>query len=276
MAAMEMNREKKLCASCQTKAELFCTKCKVTPYCSIDCQKKSWSRHKTVCKLNEATPSTDSVTNIQDNEDFDVLYPYILINGSASTKENLSDTLNRITGLHGFDPDSNFLDWKGYEKSIVIGYSNEDQYVYRGYWDVNSSKRSDLLENNLATQLLMFPDCHGSFVIYKTENVLEDNDKVIDAENINDKDSIDTDQLQNLNENDMNNLEVIPKNSSSNKELDVISVKNILLTRREIWEIIEYRYLCSVEGVVTDRIHRVNMQRKEGLETLNRTNFTVI
>lgn len=133
--------------------------------------------------------------------------------------------------------------WVGYENSTIIGYSNEDRYIYRGYWDKNHTTREDLIENNLATQFLMVQNCRGSFVIYKSEN-----------------------QTSNSFEDETEN------NSVDHSEI----LTNVKLTRREIWEIIEYRFICSMEGVVTDRIHRTNMQRKEGLKKIKQTNFTVI
>ena len=39
---------------------------------------------------------------------------------------------------------------------------------------------------------------------------------------------------------------------------------------------LEYRFLCSKMNVVSDRIHRINMQRKEGLIALKETKFTNI
>ena len=100
MSEVELNRENKLCASCQLPSTLFCSRCRVTPYCSSQCQKSSWSRHKKACKLNNPTPTADCVTAIVENEDFDRLYSYIIISGAnKEAKNTLSDTIGRLTGM---------------------------------------------------------------------------------------------------------------------------------------------------------------------------------
>lgn len=99
MAEVELNRETKLCSLCQMPAALFCSKCRVTPYCTADCQKSSWPKHKIVCKLNCKTPLISSVTKVVDNEDFDQQYPFIIINGADKTTANtLAMTIDRIAG----------------------------------------------------------------------------------------------------------------------------------------------------------------------------------
>lgn len=99
MAEVELNRDNKLCASCQLPCGLFCTRCRVTPYCSVECQKDSWPMHKKACKLNNPTPSADSVAVIEGFEDFDRLYSYIIISGANKGAENtLLDTIARLKG----------------------------------------------------------------------------------------------------------------------------------------------------------------------------------
>jgi hypothetical protein len=93
----------------------------------------------------------------------------------------------------------------------------------------------------------MVQNCRGSFVIYKCENQTGDDDS-----------NCGEDKSENES---FNNTEILT---------------NVKLTRREIWEIIEYRFICSMEGIVTDRIHRTNMQRKEGLKKMKQTDYTVI
>ena len=99
MAEVELNRENKLCSLCQMPAGLFCSKCRVTPYCTIDCQKSSWQKHKAVCKLNGKTPLISSVTKVMNVDDFDQQYPFIVINGADKTTKNTLDlTVGRIVG----------------------------------------------------------------------------------------------------------------------------------------------------------------------------------
>ena len=99
MAEIELNRDNKLCSKCQAPSLLFCSKCRITPYCSMDCQKGSWKRHKTVCRLNAVTPSTSNVAKIENEEDFDMDYSYILIKCADSKASNtLADTVARLSG----------------------------------------------------------------------------------------------------------------------------------------------------------------------------------
>lgn len=99
MAEIESNRDYKLCAKCHAPSLLFCSKCRITPYCSMDCQKGSWKRHRTVCKLNAVTPSTKSVSKIEDVPDFDVDYSYVLIRcPEREATKTLSNTLARLNG----------------------------------------------------------------------------------------------------------------------------------------------------------------------------------
>jgi hypothetical protein len=39
------------CGSCQSRGLMKCGRCKITYYCSKECQKKHWSQHKKVCHL---------------------------------------------------------------------------------------------------------------------------------------------------------------------------------------------------------------------------------
>ena len=141
------------------------------------------------------------------------------------------------------------------------------------------------IENNLVIQLLMIPNCFGDYIIYKTKNIVDEDVKHCEiAESstsstsqltVSTSPSIPSDVTNKTGETELNSiiqLEVLNKT----EKLDETKNKEHKITRREIWEMIEYRYLCSLEGVVTDRIHRINMQRKEGLLTLKETKFTDI
>lgn len=43
------------CEICNKPADKFCSKCKVAYYCSIECQKGDWKRHKKICSFRGAT-----------------------------------------------------------------------------------------------------------------------------------------------------------------------------------------------------------------------------
>ena len=44
------DKQKATCLVCDEKATLRCTACKVTKYCSRDCQRSDWPAHKRACK----------------------------------------------------------------------------------------------------------------------------------------------------------------------------------------------------------------------------------
>ena len=48
-AAEQAEHEAKLCAVCGRKAEERCGSCFCVVYCEIDCQKKHWATHKSIC-----------------------------------------------------------------------------------------------------------------------------------------------------------------------------------------------------------------------------------
>lgn len=92
----------------------------------------------------------------------------------------------------------------------------------------------------------MKQNCRGSFVVYKMDSV--------DSALRNDADA----------------------DAEDSSEAESKGIKLIPLSRREVWEIIDYRYQCSSSGVVSDRIHRTNMQRTEALLALKKTGFTCV
>lgn len=165
-------------------------------------------------------------------------------------------------GLNEFELNQNDFMWDGVEDNIVHGFSHEDRFVYRFLsCKEPGTNRTDTMENNLANQFLMIPNSCGSFVIYKCETQTSSPTPTADSLNL----------LENNNSQDNEN-----QNTFLNRKNCPTNIKYPTLSRREIWEITEYRHFCSFDGVVSDRIHRTNMQRKEGLMTLKKTNFTMI
>ena len=150
-----------------------------------------------------------------------------------------------------------------------------------GFVDIS---HNDKIENNLITQLLMIPNCFGDYIVYKTKTVL-DQDIVpcpisrtstsSSQSAISESHSIPSDETNETEKIEFNSTIKSKFINLTEKLKETINNKS-KITRREIWEMIEYRYLCSLEGVVTDRIHRINMQRKEGLLALKETKFTDI
>ena len=159
-----------------------------------------------------------------------------------------------MSGIDDFNPSDNEFKWESFEENIVQGFSHEDRSVYRVYCSKqNTQTRTDDIENNLATQFLMKENCRGSFVVYKSTSC-----DVVSKNDVNDSNELEACSQR---------VATSTKNSKSTK---------LFLSRREIWEITEYRHKCSCEGVVSDRIHRTNMQRKEGLIALKKTDFTYL
>jgi hypothetical protein len=150
-----------------------------------------------------------------------------------------------MSGVNDFNPLDNGFKWANFEDSIVPGFSLEDRSIFRVYYcEQFTQTRTDDTENNLANQLIMKQNCRGSFVVYKMDSV--------DSALRNDTDAEDS------------------------SEAESKGIKLIPLSRREIWEIIDYRYQCSSSGVVSDRIHRTNMQRTEALLALKKNGFTCV
>ena len=162
-------------------------------------------------------------------------------------------------------------------------------------FDFVDISHNDRIENNLITQLLMIPNCFGDYIVYKTKTVLDQDivpcpisrtssssspsssssSSSSSQSAISESHSIPSDETNKTEKIEFNST-IKSKFINSTEKLNETINNKSKITRREIWEMIEYRYLCSLEGVVTDRIHRINMQRKEGLLALKETKFTDI
>ena len=154
-------------------------------------------------------------------------------------------------------------------------------------FDFVDISHNDKIENNLITQLLMIPNCFGDYIVYKTKTVLDQDivpcpisrtsstSSSSSQSAISESHSIPSDETNKTEKTEFNST-IKSKFINLTEKLNETTNNKSKITRREIWEMIEYRYLCSLEGVVTDRIHRINMQRKEGLLALKETKFTDI
>lgn len=162
-----------------------------------------------------------------------------------------------LSGVNDFNPLHNVFKWANFEDTIVPGFSLEDRSIFRViYCEQSTLTRTDDTENNLANQLIMKQNCRGSFVVYKM-------------------DSVDSALRSNADAEDSTEAETSSQPGVTSTK-DSKGIKLIPLSRREIWEIINYRYECSSIGVVSDRIHRTNMQRTEALLALKKTGFTCV
>ena len=50
------------CGQCSRPSKTKCSRCKLTYYCGVDCQKKDWSTHKKICKPNSVNKKTSKLT----------------------------------------------------------------------------------------------------------------------------------------------------------------------------------------------------------------------
>jgi hypothetical protein len=247
------------------------------------------------CRLNKPTPSTDCITHVE-NADFDTEYNFILIKSAKKgLRQTLDDAIARIVGrdvilllniskitsqdqensietnlhdltfsdysqlflgINDFDPLNNELSWSESEQKTVLGWSHEDTVIFEFHAcpNLSCSSRNDLEYNNLASQFLVRADSMGSVVVFKT---------LTDRSSAND----------NIVNKGDDRIVVDPTLHTDNK---IVHLKELKITRREVWEIMDYRSNCSQMNVVSDRIHRINMQRSEGLLALKKMNMQVV
>jgi hypothetical protein len=162
-----------------------------------------------------------------------------------------------MSGVNDFNPLDNSFKWANFDDTIVPGFSLQDRSIFRVFYcEQFTQTRTDNTEINLANQLITKQNCRGSFVVYKMDS--------IDSALRNDADAEDSSEAETSSQ---------PGVTATK---DSKGIKLIPLSRREIWGIINYRYECSSSGVVSDRIHRTNMQRTEALLALKKTGFTCV
>jgi hypothetical protein len=115
----------------------------------------------------------------------------------------------------------------------IVGFGCEDRFVYKYRFQINGIPGNP---NNFATHLTMVPDCCGDLLVFKVDQCA-----VHDGED--------------------------------ERQDDRSRGKRVPLTCREVWELVEYRYLLSRRGLISDRLHRANMQRLEALSVLQQSKF---
>jgi hypothetical protein len=129
------------------------------------------------------------------------------------------------------------------EDACVVGFGCEDRFVYRFRSTASDRTGGSALANanNFATHLTMVPECHGDLIVYKID---QSRDGGEGGETRGDEE----------------------------EEQGARGVRTPL-TPREVWELIEYRYLLSRRGLISDRVHRTNMQKSEALVAFHQSNF---
>ena len=129
LAETERNRQHKCCAVCSAAAASFCTRCRVTPYCTRDCQRAHWPRHKAACKsfVEPASADEDGVaitvklaaklaaagggggggSSIDDGggmpADWERPFAFVFVAPSASSSTTLAETVARVQGVEDAD-----------------------------------------------------------------------------------------------------------------------------------------------------------------------------
>jgi hypothetical protein len=104
----EANRNLKTCsAECGSLAKLRCSKCLVTYFCSVSCQKKYWlESHKKECSQQTCPDFDDIYREIKvEAKGLDVPHDYVLVK-PISLKKSLLDMLNEgniMSALEGVD-----------------------------------------------------------------------------------------------------------------------------------------------------------------------------
>lgn len=112
LAETERNLRYKRCAhdGCHSPASHFCSKCKLTPYCSRNCQSQHWVSHKPYC-LPYSVRSEDEdgvgmvlalVGYLKEEgafpEDWEVPYPFVYIEPGPSAT-TIESTISRVQGF---------------------------------------------------------------------------------------------------------------------------------------------------------------------------------
>jgi hypothetical protein len=110
LAETEYNRSHKRCAVCSEDAVSFCARCRLTPYCSAICQRAHFPRHKAVCVAHAPPPAgRDGValartlaTRLEAAgalpDDWRAPYRFVLIRPGPDA-ELLEDTVAAVVGV---------------------------------------------------------------------------------------------------------------------------------------------------------------------------------
>lgn len=243
MADFDRNRRYKLCAKCSKPAALFCSKCRVTPYCTPTCQTSHWKlHHKQFCHPNEpAPPSTKLIQTKAPNQDYDRPYKYIIIKPGAppEAETNVEVAMQYMEGYN--DNRLVIQKWLQGPRSFMMpipdravvckefgwattpdtqpvnGWSPEDAIMLHGFFDDNFKNEPQLKSNRLASYINFGDfDVNGSFLVCK-----------------------------------------------ANFSQPLLPQHILSITMREVYELALYRRECRLANAKPDRIHRGNMRGKE-------------
>ena len=277
----EGNRFLKKCAQCEViNASSFCTICRVTPYCSRDCQLAHWkATHRKTCKtdpLLDAVSRPDLVVPsyrpyTESESSFTAVFWSMLPGTCPSVPTDRRDALCQLIQptseafLVNLDAEQRFravpaeaanaVGWVSgcSASSVALGYSLEDQEVLRVYYGTELptggyvSNGGGTLENLIAHSVLYAPQHHGTFVVAKVR--LE---KVASG----DSDDAATGE-------DHNNHATMPRKPVAYREVLVP------FSKTELVDLCAWRGFCGsrgptgLGGLHSSRVFRENMRRKE-------------
>jgi hypothetical protein len=260
--ALESGKLCKVCAGCQMKhATSFCGKCSVTPYCSVECQRSHWkSFHKATCiPIAPATPPVPTAPSAAPpgaGDDFDTPYAALLLKSGGPYK-TMSEMAGAIQGLTHFDPRQQAANaarfgWAGQADKVVHGYCHEDIHVMRLWFDVDQEQNGaprPPVARNMTANLIMQNMPFGPGTNLLGDVVVGFGPRW-----------------------GTNSMEVGGDDESDPEH----AMPGHTVTRHDAYDLLNYRFACSVAGTVPGRIHRENMRRYEQTAQLQSMGYRVV
>ena len=275
LAETERNRQHKCCAVCGAAAPFFCTRCHVTPYCAHECQRAHWPRHKAACKafVKPASEDVDGVAIAAKlaaklaagggdgsgggvggggggsgggelTADWERPYAFVFVAPSAATLTTLAETVASVKGVDDAD---------GALAAQLPGLPTGPSPLGPEFVQVRMGLTSDELNSRFAWHF-----SGSKYVVrgYSGEDAVA---------------------LRAWSSDDFN--AALPPNVLGEQLLCIAGCRGgvlvqkfrwageqpLPLTRREVWEVLTARGVCGALGVLTDRLTRENMRRKEAL-----------
>ena len=269
LAESEYNRTQKRCAVCRAAASTFCARCKLTPYCSADCQRAHYSRHKAVCVAHAPPPADrDGVARARAlasrleaagalPDDWEAPYRYVLIRPGPDA-ERLEDTVSAVIGVS--------------DELRALRLSGEGEGEGAGSATDSASVGDDAGEAASAELNARCSCAHGGGVLglvrgYSTEDTFALRSWTSRASGAS------------LPANSLGAAFAMQERCRGGvlvQKVDMAAGEAPLaVSRREVWEVATARSYCCAAGFLTPRLVRENMRRKEAAASI-RENATVV
>lgn len=270
---IEVNHENKVCARCTSAAgTLRCSRCKVTSYCSQDCQKEHWKSggHKKQCVVNPlaaklADPESPPLPTFRayTAEEATTLSHYFVIEAGHCKRKPSCKRDAALQLIHGVgdtpfcveedsetgkltsvsEESSAGMGWTEAAHVNVDGFGIEDSVIFRCLFqpsdkDVETFGETAAEENNVAYAFVNGDVCRGRYVVIK----------VIKGE--------ERERPRGESENELED-ERPPLATETLVPFPVTELADIFLWRTTVGPL----YGCS-----SSRMHRENMRRREMAE----------